>query len=235
MKIIVKNSKKEIAEEVSDIIINGVKENPRIILGLATGSTPIDTYKDIIEKAKEQKVDFSKVTTFNLDEYLDNPDETQSYRYFMDTHLFNGININKKNTHFPGIDNIGTYDEMIAKSGGIDIQILGIGRDGHIGFNEPGTPFDSKTHIAELKEETIKDNSRFFRSIDDVPTRAVTMGLDTILHARKVILIATGENKAEAIKSMSEKNDVNCPASILQKHQDALIYCDKEAAELINK
>jgi glucosamine-6-phosphate deaminase len=235
MKIIEKTTADAIAEEVSDRIIDLVKKNPHAILGLATGSSPIPTYEKIIAKAQEQKVDFSQVITFNLDEYLNNPDETQSYRYFMATHLFDHINIRKENTHFPSLERLNQYDEDIQKAGGIDLQLLGIGADGHIGFNEPGTPFDSKTHIADLKAQTIQDNARFFKSIKDVPTQAVTMGMATIMQAKSIILIATGANKAKAIQLTASKIDPSCPASMLQRHKNSAIYVDTAAASLLGK
>ncbi|MCI1734164.1 MAG: glucosamine-6-phosphate deaminase [Bacilli bacterium] len=235
MKIIEKTTADAIAEEVSDRIIDLVKKNPHAILGLATGSSPIPTYEKIIAKAQAQKVDFSQVITFNLDEYLNNPDETQSYRYFMATHLFDHINIRKENTHFPSLERLDQYDEDIKKAGGIDLQLLGIGADGHIGFNEPGTPFDSKTHIADLKAQTIQDNARFFKSIKDVPTQAVTMGMATIMQAKSIILIATGANKAKAIQLTASKIDPSCPASLLQRHKNSTIYVDTAAASLLGK
>ncbi len=235
MKLVIINNPDERALEIAKTIIQLVKEKPNAVLGLATGSSPIKTYQKIIELAKEEKVDFSKVTSFNLDEYINNPDFTQSYRYFMDTHLFDFINIRKENTHFPSLEGRKTYDEEIKKAGGVDLQLLGIGADGHIGFNEPGTSFDSLTHIADLAEKTIKDNSRFFASVNDVPTQAVTRGRKSIRQAKKIILIARGKNKAEAIKKTFGKVDEATPASLLNQHNDATIYCDEEAASLLNK
>lgn len=228
MNVKIIDSAEEIAKIVSDRIISLVKEKPDCILGLATGSTPLQTYQKVIEKAKKQNVSFLKVRTFNLDEYLDNPIKEQSYRYFMDENLFDKIDIKKENTHFPPFENPAAYDEEILSCGGIDLQILGIGRDGHIAFNEPGTPFDSMTHIASLDEKTIKDNSRFFESIDQVPKKAVTMGLATIMKAKEIILIATGKNKAEAIYKMTQGLDTKTPASILNKHNNTTVYIDND-------
>lgn len=226
-------TKEEVAKEVAGRILTLVKKNLHTILGLATGSTPIETYQEVIKGAKEEKVSFQNVITFNLDEYVNNKDFTQSYRYFMDHNLFDHIDINKANTHFPPEKNSASYDDEILKAGGIDFQILGIGSDGHIAFNEPGTAFDSKTHIADLKEETIKDNSRFFASISDVPTQAVTMGLSTIMKSKEIVLLAFGKNKAKAIATMMKGENINCPASILSSHPDVTIYVDKEAMSLI--
>lgn len=228
MKLIIED-KEKIADAISEVFLKTVTEKPDCVLGLATGSSPVMTYQKIIEKAKERKVSFKKVHTFNLDEYLNNHDETQSYRYFMDHNLFYGIDIEKDNTNFPTEENYEHYDEMIGQAGGIDLQILGIGADGHIAFNEPNTPFDSKTHIAKLEEQTIKDNSRFFASEKDVPTHALTMGLSTIMKSKKIVLIATGKNKKEAVRKMFLKEDISCPASILLSHPDVTIYADEEA------
>lgn len=231
MKVIICKSKEEIASLVSDKVINLVKEKPNCILGLATGSTPIETYKQIISKGK--KIDFSKIKTFNLDEYCNNNDFTQSYRYFMDTNLFDNINIKKENTHFPDENNPSQYDIDIEQSGGIDLQILGIGANGHIGFNEPNTDFDSITHITKLTEKTINDNARFFKTIDDVPTSAVSMGIKAIMSSKEIVLIATGKNKAEAIRKALKEIDISCPASILNKHNNVTFYLDEDAASLL--
>ena len=226
-------TKEEVAKEVADRILNLVEKKPNCILGLATGSTPIETYNEIIKESKERHISFQDVKSFNLDEYVNNSDFSQSYRYFMDSHLFDFIDIKKENTNFPPETNPSSYDEKIDQAGGIDFQILGIGSDGHIAFNEPGTPFDSKTHIADLKEETIRDNSRFFKSIDDVPTQAVTMGLSTIMKSKEIVLLAFGKNKAKAIKAMFDKPSIDCPASILSSHPDVTVYCDEDAKELL--
>ncbi len=233
MNLIVRKNDDEIAKIVASDILHLVKEKPNAVLGLATGSSPVKTYGQIVERAKRENIDFSSVITFNLDEYLNNPDDKKSYRCFMDSHLFDLINIKKENTHFPSLETIHSYDEEIRKDGGIDLQLLGIGADGHIGFNEPGTPFDSLTHVANLTEKTIQDNSRFFSSVKDVPTRAVTRGRKTIRQAKKIILIATGKNKAFAIGKTFEKVDISTPASILNHHSNCTVFCDEEAASLI--
>lgn len=232
MKIVI-DTKENIANLVSDKFVNLVKENPHAVLGLATGSTPIDTYKLIIKKAKEQNVSFKNVKTFNLDEYVNYPFYESSYRFFMDDNLFNHLDINKENTNFPSEDNYQDYDNQIAKAGGVDLQILGIGANGHIGFNEPNTPFDSLTHITGLDKKTIQDNARFFSSIDEVPTSAITMGLQTIMNSKEVVLIALGKNKQDAIKALIDNVGSSCPASILNSHPNVTIYCDEDAASLI--
>ncbi len=228
-------TKEEVAKDVANRILSLVKKKPNCVLGLATGSTPIESYNEIIKESKERGLSFEDVVTFNLDEYVNNNDFSQSYRYFMDSHLFDFIDIRKENTNFPPENNPSSYDEKIRNAGGIDFQILGIGSDGHIAFNEPGTSFESKTHIADLKEETIKDNSRFFLSIDDVPTQAVTMGLATIMEAKEIVLLAFGKNKAKAVAAMFRKPDISCPASILNQHDNVTVYCDEEAIGLLKE
>lgn len=238
MNLIILN-KSEADKKVSQEIINLINDKKNCVLGLATGSTPEGVYALLVEAYKQGKVSFKDVTTFNLDEYVGLADShPQSYRYFMNNHLFLHVDINLDKTHVPGNkgdeNDLSVYDENIKKHGGIDLQLLGIGSNGHIAFNEPGTPFDSKTHIVTLKESTIKDNSRFFNSIDEVPTSSITMGLDSIMNAKKIILMAFGKNKAEAICKMFTKDaNVDLPASILQKHDNVTIYCDEEAASLL--
>ena len=229
----------EINEEIADEIVDLINKNPHTILGLATGSSPVGVYKELIKKYQEGLVSFKNVKTYNLDEYIGlTKDNDQSYYYFMMHNLFDHIDINKTNIHVPdGInyeDSIENYEKNIAKDGGIDFQILGIGSNGHIAFNEPGTPFDSHVHKVELKESTRLDNSRFFASIDDVPTSAITMGLESILNSKKILLIATGEHKDLAIKHLFEGNeDINWPMTILNRHPNVTIYCDEAAASLI--
>ena len=229
-------TKEKMNEEIAQLFIDTVKENPNCVLGLATGSSPIGVYKKLIEAYNNGLVSFKDVKSFNLDEYVGLDEEhEQSYRYFMNHNLFDHIDILKENTHVPSgnienVENIEEYDAQIETAGGIDLQILGIGSDGHIAFNEPGTSFESLTHIDELAQSTISDNSRFFESIDQVPTKAVTMGLASIMRAKKIVLIATGENKADAVKDLlmgliTEK--VTC--SILRKHPDVTIYVDRDA------
>lgn len=235
MKVIVKNDKNEIGKEIARSIVDAVKENPHIILGLATGSSPLPIYENIIKFAKEENVSFKDVKTFNLDEYvgLSNTND-QSYYYFMHQNLFKYLDIKEENIHFPSKENVDKYDEMIKNAGGIDIQILGIGGNGHIAFNEPNTDRNSLTHITKLSERTIKDNSRFFENINDVPKEAITMGLKTILCAKKIFLVATGKNKSEAIrKTLENKYDPNVPASILCEKEEAYIYLDKECNDNI--
>ena len=227
--------KSQIEKEMAQVFIDQVKQNPKSILGLATGSSPLGIYRNMIESYKNGEVSFKEVTTFNLDEYLGlDGNHDQSYRYFMNVNLFNHIDIDKANTNVPSgfvnsDEEAALYDEKIALAGGIDIQLLGLGSDGHIAFNEPNTPFDTLTHIAELTEQTISDNSRFFERIEDVPTKACTMGLKSIMNAKKVLLIATGKSKAEAVNQLinGEVNEA-WPCTILKNHPDVTIYVDTD-------
>lgn len=232
-------TKEEINQIVSKEIIDLINKNNNCVLGLATGSTPEGVYKLLVEAYNKKEVSFENVKSYNLDEYV-GLEEThnQSYRYFMNSHLFNHIDIKLENTHIPSNkddeNNLEIYDQKIKEAGGIDIQILGIGSNGHIAFNEPGTSFNSNTHIVTLNESTISDNSRFFNSIDEVPQQAITMGLNSIMQAKRIILIAFGKNKQDAIyKMMALDPSEELPASILQNHPNVTIYCDEDAASLL--
>ena len=239
MKVVVGNNKK-ISALIAEEFIKVINKKPNAVLGLATGTSPLQVYADLAKANKEGRVTFKDVATFNLDEYIGlEGTHNQSYRYFMNENLFNHIDINKERTHvLKGTGDYlayaNQYDKLIEEFGGIDIQILGIGSDGHIAFNEPGTPFDSLTHVAELAESTIVDNSRLFNDISEVPTKAVTMGLKSIMNARKIVLIATGKNKAKAIYNLLKgPKTEEVPCSILQDHKDCTIYCDEEAYSLV--
>ena len=239
MKVIVGNNEK-ISELIAEEFIKIINKKPNCVLGLATGTSPLQVYADLVKANKEGRVTFKDVATFNLDEYIGlEGTHNQSYRYFMNENLFNHIDIDKERTHV--LKGTGDYlayayqyDGLIEEFGGIDIQILGIGSDGHIAFNEPGTPFNSLTHVAELAESTIIDNSRLFNDISEVPTKAVTMGLKSIMNARKIVLIATGKNKAKAIYNLLKgPKTEEVPCSILQDHPDCTIYVDEEAYSLV--
>lgn len=229
-------SEEEIGKKIGEEIIELIHRKENAVLGLATGSSPTCVYRYLTEAYRERRVSFAKVTTFNLDEYIGlSPDHPQSYRSFMNRHLFDCVDIDLKNTHLPSIrdgeDAYLHYDKRIEEAGNIDYQILGIGSNGHIAFNEPGTPFDSLTHIVYLKESTISDNARFFASRDEVPVSAVSMGLSSILKAKKIVLIALGKKKKEAIRRLYEDDpSVDLPASALKYHKDVTIYCDPDAA-----
>jgi glucosamine-6-phosphate deaminase len=238
MELIIAKNYEEMSKIAAKEIAKLVYVKPDAILGLATGSTPEGVYKELIELNKESRIDFSKVTSFNLDEYKGlSGDHPQSYRYFMDTKLFNHINIDKANTHVLGgvTEDIEKeceeYDSAIEAAGGIDLQLLGIGGNGHIGFNEPSDYLNMNTHLTKLTEDTIEANSRFFNNIEEVPTEAITMGLGSIMKAKKIILLASGEKKAEIIaKLVQEKISTKIPASLLQVHPDVLVIVDQAAA-----
>jgi len=239
MKVIICNDYDQISKEAYKVVSEVFKmEKP--IVGFATGSSPIGLYKELISAYKSGELDFSSLTTFNLDEYVGlDKSHVQSYNYFMMSNLFDHVNVNRENVHIPsGTGDLDSfcrlYDHEIEKKGGIDLQILGIGRNGHIGFNEPGVPFESRTHIVNLDADTIEANSRFFDSIDDVPTKAVTMGIRTIMNAKSIVLIANGEQKAQAIyNTIYGPVTTECPSSILQLHPDLTLIVDKEAASLL--
>lgn len=248
MKIIVKENYEKMSTAAAEIVAQKIKENTSIVLGLATGSTPLGLYKILAKMCQKGELDFSKVTTFNLDEYLglDDPPSLkasagqrknpQSYYFFMKKNLFSRININPSNTFFPvaGGKLDEQYEEKIKEKGRIDLQILGIGGNGHVGFNEPGSSFDSKTRIVDLAGKTIKDNSRFFKNIDEVPKKAGTMGISTIMSAREIILLASGKNKKEIVlQAFTGPITEKVPASILQKHKNVTVFLDKEAGELL--
>lgn len=242
MRVIIVKNEKDVGKRAADLIEEEMQEHRNPVLGLATGSTPIPTYKELIRRCKKGKgLDFSTCISFNLDEYVGlSGDHDQSYRYFMDQELFNHININKKNTHVPngmvkGMKAIqqscDEYEQMIDDVGGVDLQLLGIGGNGHIGFNEPGSSLGSLTRIKTLTTQTRKDNARFFRRMSEVPKYAITMGIGTILKVRKVILLATGESKADAVaQSLEGPVSSMCPASALQLHRFATYVIDKAAA-----
>lgn len=231
MQVIIKRTTAEIADLVSEKFVSLLEKKPKAVLGLATGSTPIATYEALINKIKAKNLPLEDVKTFNLDEYVGLEKEKYSYRTFMEENLFSPLGISSSQVHFPSKKTLSAYDEQIAAYGGIDLQILGIGSNGHIAFNEPGTPFESKTHVVKLEESTRDDNARFFDTPEEVPTHAVTMGLATILQAKEIVLIATGTNKQEAVRQMlSGVNSLNCPASILNQHPHVTVYLDEEAA-----
>ena len=228
---------KELGIALGKEFVDAVEANPSIILGLATGSSPLGTYASIIENSKERGVSFSKVKTFNLDEYLACPLEDQTYRAFMKENLFSHIDILEENTHFPNATGLSDYDKEIAKAGGVDFQLLGIGRNGHIGFNEPGTPADSLTHVVDLTESTRVANARFFRDdLSLVPTQAVTMGIGTIVKSRRIALIANTLDKAEPIaKLLQGKKDLDCPVTALIDHPRFEVYLTEEVDEAVQK
>lgn len=237
MRIIIAENYQEMSNKAAAMVASQIILKPNSVLGLATGDTPLGMYKELIKLYNNKQIDFSEAKTFNLDEYYGiGKENNQSYYYYMMKNLFNHININKENINIPNgmasdiEEECLYYEKRIKEVGGIDIQVLGIGVNGHIGFNEPDVNFEAQTHLVNLDEKTIESNSRFFQSIEQVPTKAISMGIKTIMHAKKIILLANGMSKAEAIfQTVNGKISPEVPASILQLHQDVTIIVDKEA------
>jgi glucosamine-6-phosphate deaminase len=238
MLVIVKENYDQMSKEAAKIVADRLRKKPNLVLGLATGSTPLGIYKELIRMHKEEGLDFSKVTTFNLDEYIGLPPEhDQSYHYFMWENLFKHINIEPRFIHIPmgmakDVDAFCEwYEQRIKEFGGIDLQILGIGGNGHIAFNEPGSSLGSRTRIKTLTGTTRMDNARFFKTSAEVPKYAITMGVGTIMDAKEIILLANKAGKADAIKAAVEGPiTAMCPASIIQLHQTAFVIVDKDAS-----
>lgn len=221
------------ANEIADVIRN----KPDAVLGLATGSTPVGMYNILSQMYSDGELDFSEITSVNLDEYYPiSPENKQSYRFFMNQNLFSRVNIDLSHTHIPSgtADNIEKeckeYDRLIDKLGGIDIQVLGIGRNGHIGFNEPGSELFLGTHVTNLAKSTIEANSRFFSIDEKIPDRALTMGIGSIFKAKKIIILASGRSKREAVSYLlSGKISTECPASLLNLHGNVTLICDNDS------
>ena len=241
MKIIRAKDYKDMSRKAANIISAQIIIKPNCVLGLATGSTPIGTYQQLVEWYNKGDLDFSEVTSVNLDEYkgLERTNE-QSYYYFMHDNLFSHVNIDLSRTFLPdGMEPdaakaCADYDKVIESVGGVDLQLLGLGHNGHIGFNEPGTAFEKGTHCVRLTERTIKANQRFFASADDVPRYAYTMGIRNIMHARKILVVVSGADKAEAVKrSFFGPITPEVQASILQLHTDVTLVADEAALSLV--
>ena len=242
MQVIIKESYEEMSKEAAEIIRDAIHLKPNLVLGLATGSTPIGTYQELIRMYEAGELDFSKVITFNLDEYAGLPStHDQSYHYFMHENLFNHVNMNPSNVHVPSgvVKDFDRYclwyEEEIAKVGGVDLQVLGIGSDGHIGFNEPGSSLASRTRIVTLTEETIEDNSRFFERAEDVPRFAITMGVGTIMEAKHCLLVANGEKKGDPVQILEGPITSQVTASVLQMHPNATVILDEAAASKLER
>jgi glucosamine-6-phosphate deaminase len=237
MKIIVVDNYNEMSKKAANIIASQIILNPNSVLGFATGDTPLGTYKDLISIYNEGDIDFSDIKTFNLDEYYPLPKENpQSYNYYMEENFFKYVNVKTENIHIPNgmcdsiKDECANYEDAIKQAGGIDLQLLGIGKNGHIGFNEPDLKFEATTHLVHLDEDTIKANSRFFDSIKEVPTRAISMGIKTIMGVKKIVLLASGTEKSEAIyNTLNGPITPEVPASVLQLHPDVTVIIDKDA------
>ena len=242
MKVIIAKDYDDMSKKAYEVMKSVVTAKDDAILGLATGSSPIGLYKCMIEDYEKGNVSYKKVHSVNLDEYIgQGVGDEQSYVEFMRNNLFNHIDIDIKNTDLPSgkaADMQKECDRYNKKLDGLsqDIQVLGIGSNGHIGFNEPNTPFGSETHVVDLTANTIKDNARFFKSIDEVPTQAISMGIKNVMHAKKILLVASGANKADAIKATVEGPVTEkVPASVLQLHPDCYIVVDEAAASKLSK
>lgn len=237
MRVIVCDNYEKMSYEAARIFASQIIINPESVLGLATGSTPLGLYDCLASMYSAGEIDFSEVTTFNLDEYYPIAHENdQSYHYFMKENFFSKVNVPEDSIHIPdgSTDNpereCARYEKLINKHRGIDLQILGIGQNGHIGFNEPGEVLMPETHLTDLTENTIEANSRFFESIDLVPKKAITMGIGSIMKSKKIILLASGAGKREIVKKLlSSGIDTQIPATMLKAHPDVTLICDKEA------
>mgnify|MGYP000395440678 FL=1 len=241
MKIYVSDDYKDMSRKAANIVSAHVILNPACVLGLATGSTPIGMYKQLIDWYNKGDLDFSQVKSVNLDEYVGlAPTHDQSYRYFMQHNLFDHVNIDPANTNVPnGLASdpeaeCERYNQVIRSMGGIDIQVLGMGHNGHIGFNEPGQAFELETHVVNLTDRTIEANARFFASKDEVPKRAITMGIKSIMQARQILVVVSGEDKADIVKkAFFGPVEPQVPASILQMHPNVVLCGDKAALSKI--
>lgn len=245
MKTLIEESYEDMSRAAARIVAEEIRKKPDIVLGLATGGTPLGMYKELIRMHREEGLDFSQVITFNLDEYYGlSPEDEHSYHYYMYENFFKYVNVKPENIHIPDgkaedLDEYcRKYDKEVQKFGGIDLQILGIGRNGHIGFNEPGDELITETHVTTLTEETRLANARFFGKLENVPAKAVTMGLGTIMKAKKILLLANGKEKAPIMAELLSDTNVTTkvPASFLHLHPDTIVIMDREAAtELLAK
>lgn len=241
MHLNIVDSYDELSTKAASIVMNQLIQKPDTVLGLATGSTPEGLYQYLIQKYEEGLFNFNQTTSFNLDEYIGlGPEDPNSYRFYMEEHLFSKIDIPSDHINMPNgmaaspEKECQSYEYKIKAAGGIDIQILGIGRNGHIGFNEPSVDFKTGTHVVDLDDKTIQDNARFFENINDVPKQAISMGIKTIMSSKKILLLASGASKADILyKMIHGKITPSVPASILQLHKDVTIICDKDAAEVL--
>lgn len=239
MNILKFHSDEDFVQTGASLIVSLLQSNPKAVLGLATGSSPVGVYARLIEMHRKGLVSFSKATTFNLDEYIGLPDNhPQSYRSFMNEQLFNHIDINPNQTYIPNGNAVDmeaeclAYEKKLDEYGPVDLQILGIGSNGHIGFNEPDANLSSKTHVVDLLEDTREANARFFDTLEDVPRQAITMGIGSILKAKQILLLARGAGKAEAIRNAVEGPiTTQCPASLLQSHPNVIVLVDEGAGQ----
>lgn len=242
MQLIVVNNYEELSKVSARYVFDLIQNKEKLNLGLATGDTPLGMYEELVYLNYQQPQALSEVITFNLDEYVGlSPDSPRSYRYYMNKHLFSPLGIDLEQTHIPVGNSIDLkqecqrYERLLSDHGGIDIQILGVGRNGHIGFNEPGTSFDQETHVISLSESTREANEKHFNSLKEVPNQAITMGISTIMKAKKIVLLANGQEKAEAIYQLVQEDEVTnkWPVTILKKHPDVTVIMDYAAASLL--
>ncbi|KAA9021040.1 glucosamine-6-phosphate deaminase [Niallia endozanthoxylica] len=237
MNLIEVKDYEEMSAKAAEYLVNKVRNSPKITLGMATGGTPEGTYRQLIEDHRENHTSYQHVTTFNLDEYVGlSGDHPNSYRYFMNKKLFDHIDIQKSNTYVPRGDardiqkECLDYEKLLEEKGGIDLQLLGIGSNGHIGFNEPGASFDSKTHLVTLTPSTREANARYFSSLEEVPTQAISMGISTIMKAKEILLLVSGEKKSKALAQLlNGEITENNPASVLKNHPNVTIIADYKA------
>lgn len=242
MRVVKVANYEEMSQKAADCIIRQVKEKPDSVLGLATGGTVTGTYQLLAKDHQKNGTSYRQILTVNLDEYIGiSSEHEQSYHFYMKKRLFDHIQIPPENTYLPDgqaedlEEECKRYDERIESLGGIDLQLLGIGVNGHIGFNEPGTPFDSKTHIVELSESTRKANARFFNTLEEVPKKAITMGIETIINSKKILLLASGLKKAPIIRKLFQEGITEeIPASVLKKHENVVLIADEEALSLVD-
>lgn len=239
MKIIIAKNYEEMSQKAAEIFEDAIQKNPKIVLGLATGSTPVGMYEHLAEAHAKRGLDFSGVQSFNLDEYVSlAPEHPQSYHYFMNENLFSKVNIQKENTHFPAYneekpeESGARYDEAIEEAGGIDLQVLGIGQNGHIAFNEPAEQLSVATGLVTLTQSTIAANSRFFDRVEDVPKQAISSGMGTILKARKIVILASGADKKDAVAKLLDGTKVTTqwPVTLTLLHPDVTLIVDEAAA-----
>jgi glucosamine-6-phosphate deaminase len=242
MLVVIKDDYEAVGAEAAKLVVDRLLNKPNLVLGLATGSTPIALYNELIRQYREDGVDLSKITTFNLDEYVGvSPDHPHSYHRYMREHLFDHINLDPRYVHVPNgmAEDVAAhcewYEEQIQRSGGIDLQVLGIGANGHIAFNEPGSSLGSRTRVKTLTRQTREDNARFFASFEDVPRYALTMGIGTVMEARELLMLVTGESKADALKAAVEGPlTAMVPASMIQMHRNAYVIVDRAAASKLS-
>ncbi|MEW8957863.1 MAG: glucosamine-6-phosphate deaminase [Moorella sp. (in: firmicutes)] len=242
MKIVLARDYQHLSRLGASLVTRAIKQKPNLVLGLATGETPLGLYQELVKLYRQGYLDFSRVVTFNLDEYYGlPPDDPHSYHYYMETNFFKHVNLRRENVHLPPgrpenvVAACAAYEAAIAAAGGIDLQILGIGQNGHIGFNEPGAALNATTHLVDLAPETILANARFFSCVEEVPRRAISMGIGTIMKARRILLLASGEDKALAVaQALEGPVTTRVPASLLQLHPCVTVILDRAAAGQLN-